>query len=309
MSANHQSELLQRLVVEVQQQLPKTRERQLALKKLVGEMMRSRRICRPIRGQALLGVLQEIYQEAEEQFSVIIDQHIDHYSSQEFVRNGTASLLNRTFKEVLNDDRLKRLALEAQQNPPQTQQRQYLLTELVNAIRLSKKLIHPPQGNIPPDVYELIYDDAVNRTLLYVFQKIDSYDPGRGEGRLMNWVNFRLKMNFRELVHQSFQMGSLYPDAIKNIELETQPPFLSDIVKECISEDPEGLFKKESIRNAPNANFQFIFLARRVDNKSWREISEELDIPVTTLSSFYGRCIQKFSQVIKKSVQNYTINQ
>ncbi|HEY9651030.1 MAG TPA: hypothetical protein V6C95_10235 [Coleofasciculaceae cyanobacterium] len=294
---------------EVQQQLPGTKERQLALRRLVDEMMRSRRICRPLKGQSLLGVLQEIYQEAGEQFLRTIDQNIDDYSPPEFVRNGTASLLNRTFKEVLDDDRLKRLALEAQQSPPQSQQRQYLLTELVNAIQVSNRLIHP-QSNIPRDFYELIYDDAVNRTLLYVFQKIDSYDPERGEGRLMNWVNFRLQMTFRDLVHQYFKMTSLplEPEEIKNTELETQPPLLSDMVTECIIEDQDSLFNKECIRNYPYANFQHIFRARRVDYKSWKEISEELNIPVTTLSSFYGRCIEKFAPIIKKYVQDNTIS-
>lgn len=306
MSANQQSELLQTLVVEVQQQLPESRERQLTLKKLIDEMMRSRRICRPLRGQPLLGILQEIDQEAREQLLLLVDRNIDNYRPQNCVRNWTTSLLNLAFKQVLDDVRLKRLALEAQRQPPQSQKRQYLLTELVNAIQLSGKLMHPSQGSISRDVYELIYDDAVNRTMLYIFQKIDSYDPNRGEGRLMNWVNFRLKMNFIELVHQAFNM---YPiGELKDTDPGTQPPLLSEILRDCILEDPENIFKNEHIKNHPKASFQFIFLAKRIENKNWQQISKELAIPVTTLSSFYGRCIQRFAPIIKKYVQDYTIN-
>ncbi|HEY9596631.1 MAG TPA: hypothetical protein V6D33_03065, partial [Cyanophyceae cyanobacterium] len=227
MSANHQSELLQRLVLEVQQQLPGTQERQLGLQRLVDEIMRSRRVCRPLRGQLLSGVVQEIYQAAREQLLLKIDSIIDEYNPEKLVKILAASLLNGTFQEVLDDDRLKRLALEAQQNPPQTQQRQYLLTELVNVIQLSNRFIHPPQGNVPRDIYELIYNDAVNRTLLYVFQKIDSYDPERGKGRFMNWVNFRLQMIFRDLVRPPYITTPPYSETP---EPETQPPLLSDMV-------------------------------------------------------------------------------
>jgi len=306
MSSSQQTELLKQLVVEVQGQLPGDRERQLALARLVDEILRSRKICRPPRGQPLTGVCQEIYEKVREQLLGDVDQDICNYNWQDSLRSWTSLLLTSSFKQVLDDARLKRLALEAQQYSPQTQIRQYALTELVNAIQLSGKLIHPPQGNISRELYQLIYDDAVNRTLLYVFQKIDNYDPQRGQGKFMNWVNFRLSKIFIELVHQTFQIKSSSLREVEGVEgAETNIPLLSEIIRQCIEDDPEGLFKTECVENKPNASFQAIFLAKRVDGKSWKEISEELGIPVTTISSFYWRRIQRFAPIIKKYVQEF----
>lgn len=119
----------------------------------------------------------------------------------------------------------------------------------------------------------------------------------------MNWVNFRLGKIFIELVHQTFQMKST---SFKEIEKsEENIPLLSEIIRQCIEDDPEGIFKTECVENKPHASFQAIFLAKRVDGKSWKEISEELDIPVTTISSFYWRRIQRFAPIIKRYVQEF----
>lgn len=128
MSSSQQTELLKQLVVAVQGQLPGARERQLALARLVDEIMRSRKICRPPRGQPLTDVCQEIYEEVREQLLRDVDQDIGNYNRQDSLRSWTNSLLNSAFKQVLDDPRLKKLALEAQQHPPKTQMRQYALT-------------------------------------------------------------------------------------------------------------------------------------------------------------------------------------
>ncbi|MCA1993700.1 MAG: sigma-70 family RNA polymerase sigma factor, partial [Coleofasciculus sp. S288] len=69
--------------------------------------------------------------------------------------------------------------------------------------------------------------------------------------------------------------------------------------KECIDSDPENLFKKEHIENYPAANFQAL-LKQRLSGKSWKEVSSELDIKVSTITSFYSRCLNKFSSKLKE---------
>ncbi|MCA1994576.1 MAG: hypothetical protein LDL41_21410, partial [Coleofasciculus sp. S288] len=234
MSTNQKSELLQRLVIEAQQHLTETRERQFALTKLVDEILRSRRICRPLKGQFLSNVLPEIYQEVQQQLLRLVEQSIDNCNPQNSLRNWATFLLHRAFQHVLDDKRLKQLALEAQQHPSTSQERQYILTELINAIQLSGKLHCPPQSALPHEVYQLIYDDAVNRTLLYVFQKIDYYDPQRGRGRFMNWVNFRLKMIFIELVNQTFKLSPILCEEMEKQSPEEESPSLSEILSQCI---------------------------------------------------------------------------
>jgi DNA-directed RNA polymerase specialized sigma24 family protein len=76
------------------------------------------------------------------------------------------------------------------------------------------------------------------------------------------------------------------------------PPLLMEILKECIETDPENLFKQENIENHPQANFQALAL-RRISGKSWKEIAVEFNLKVPTVSSFYYRCLTKFSKKLK----------
>ncbi|HBL14342.1 MAG TPA: hypothetical protein DD379_23735 [Cyanobacteria bacterium UBA11162] len=304
--SSHQKIDVLKLILDAKQQPFGNEERQKTLEKVVDEMLRSRKICRPLKGQSLSGVCLEIYQEAKKQLLHTIDGDINSYNPRrESVRQWINEQLDSIFKQVLNDTRLKTLALEAQTHLPRTQQRQYLLTELVNSIQLSGKLFYPPPDKMPRDIYQLIYDDAVNRTLLYVFQKIDLYDPTRGNGKFMTWVNFRLDKIFKEikLLNQLPKETTINEQTLDSLGQPEPSTSVFEILREFIENDPEGLFKNEAIRTHPTANFQAIFLAKRVNGQSWHEISENLGVPMTTLSSFYWRCIQRFAPKIRQYVQ------
>ena len=69
---------------------------------------------------------------------------------------------------------------------------------------------------------------------------------------------------------------------------------LSEEVIQCIQEDHDKLFQTTHIERKPAANFQYIAL-RFLAGYSWKEISEDLDVKVVTLSSFYCRCLAKFA--------------
>jgi hypothetical protein len=73
---------LKQLVIEAQQHAPQTADRQKVLIQLVDEILRSRKICRPQKGQPLSGVYLEIYQQLQQQLLHNIDQVIDKYNPQ-----------------------------------------------------------------------------------------------------------------------------------------------------------------------------------------------------------------------------------
>ncbi|MEQ9482306.1 hypothetical protein [Coleofasciculus sp. F4-SAH-05] len=74
---------------------------------------------------------------------------IDRYNpDNESLRQWANVRMRKAFQDILTDHRLKQLALEAKQHQNPTQQRQYLLTELINAIQLSRISIHPQLGGI-----------------------------------------------------------------------------------------------------------------------------------------------------------------
>lgn len=185
-------ELLEQLVLQVQQYPHTTEERQKALRELVAQILRSRQICRPSRGQPLSSIYLDIFQAVQQQLQHDVDQTIDFYNPRRTsVRDWANGLRDGAFKQVLNTDRLTLLALEAQKYKPQTQEWQHSSRELLNAIRLSGKLSRPSQYKA--DVYE----DAITRTLLWVCQNLNVYNPSKG--KLMAWVNYRLDMILREI--------------------------------------------------------------------------------------------------------------
>lgn len=64
--------------------------------------------------------------------------------------------------EALNQ-RLQQLVQEAQQHPPLTPQRQIALNKLIDVIWRSKQLGHPQSGQWPSNLYEDLYNEALQK--------------------------------------------------------------------------------------------------------------------------------------------------
>jgi hypothetical protein len=139
----------------------------------------------------LSGIYLDIFQAVQQQLQLCVDQNIHSYNPRRTpVRDWVNGLRDSAFQKVLDNNSLTRLALEAQQHKPQTQQWQYALRELLNAIRLSGKLSRQHQ-------FSDVYEDAVTRTLLWVCQNLLAYNPSKG--KFLAWVNFRLDIILREI--------------------------------------------------------------------------------------------------------------
>jgi DNA-directed RNA polymerase specialized sigma24 family protein len=301
-------EVLENLTIAAQKSLPQTQERQSAIEQLVSEILRSRPICRPLGAQALCKIQQEIYEQVRQQLFWELEKEINNYKPERLrAREWTNALRDRIFGQVLDDNRLKQLALEIQQLSAESDWRQHLLGELVKAIRLSKKLCRPHRTKFSPTFYELLYEEAVNETLIYVCQNIDRYDPERGiSKKFITWVNFhldKLVIDCRRRFGNVETNISVSLSEIENIEAPQDSSPLSDLIRDYIEEDAENLFKTAQIEKRPKANFRAIALARFA-GKSWEEISEEMGVVVPTLSSFYQRCCRKFTAKFKADLQN-----
>jgi DNA-directed RNA polymerase specialized sigma24 family protein len=302
------NEVLEELAIEAQQHHPQTEERQLVLNRLVEEMLRSRPICRPLGTQPLCQVQEEICEQVRQQLLSDLDRELDRYQPERITaRLWSNSLRDKAFRQVLDDSRLKQIAITIQKLPVHSEMRQHLLGELIEAIRLSGKLCRPHRKKFSPAFYELLYEEAVSETLLYVCQNIDKYDPQRGKDKkFITWVNFHLDKLTIECRRKFGNFNSSYCLSLTEIEAVQSPEpssFFSDLVREYIEEDAENLFSQAQIENQPDANFRAIALAR-LSGKSWAEISEELDIVIPTLSSFYQRCCRKFASKFKLDLQS-----
>jgi DNA-directed RNA polymerase specialized sigma24 family protein len=301
-------ERLEQLVIKARQQESYPKEQQIVLANLVDEILRVRPICRPLKGQLIFEVQQDIYEQVRQQLLQEIGQELNRYNPQQTrARVWASRLRDRAFSQVLDDPQLKQLALEAQRHPSHSELRRYALGELVKAIRLSGKLCHPHRQKFSPDFYELLYEEAVIETLIYVCQNIDKYDPQRGkEQKFMTWVNFRLDKLVIECRRKFNHLNVKELPSLNDLEKIPQPqesPCLSEKVRQYVEEDAEHIFRQTHIRNRPDANFRAIAIARFL-GKSWEEIASQLEIAVPTLSSFFQRCCRKFAPKFKQELQN-----
>ncbi len=291
------SERLEQLFFKARQQATESQQRQLTLIELVEEILRSRTICRPPVGHSLSQTQQQIYTQVKTQLLSNLSEQIDGYNlTQISIRDWTVELRQLAFKTVLNDEQLKQLALEIQQQPPEAKLRRHLLGEMVEAIQLSGRLAHPHREKFSPEFYELIYEEAVIRTLTYVCKNIHLYDAERGQKqKFMNWVNFRLDRFVIECRREFSDPMMEDLASLEQLENFAQPQSdsLLEQTREYIVSDPDKIFQQEHIRNRPDANFRAIALAR-FNGQSWEEISANLGIKVPTLSGFFQKSCSKF---------------
>ena len=88
---------------------------------------------------------------------------------------------------------------------------------------------------------------------------------------------------------------------LENLPQPSHVPFLSEQLQQYLSEDPDQILQ-EHIKGFPTATFQKIALSY-LNQKPWKELSQELGISIPTLSSFYRRQLQNLAPKIKKYLQ------
>lgn len=202
------------------------------------------------------------------------------------------------------DDRLRKLALEAQKHPQGSLKRKKAVDRLLRSLQNSQKLCHPP---VPPHLqglYSEIYAIAKQHLFCYLFRKIDTYKPEKGE--VLQWVNFLLRRRFPEAIGEVTRLGKGKQLSWQNVkrmtleDLDANPSFQDysvpseeDELREYIKEDPDRIFQTAHVSNNPHATFQCIAL-KTLEGWSWQEISTELGVKVPTLSCFYQRNLKRF---------------
>lgn len=205
------------------------------------------------------------------------------------------------------DTRLKQYALEARKHPPKSKERQKALTALIAELQNSNLLCRPFPGMFQ-ESYKDIYAEAQQMLFGHICEKIDLYDPDK---RVLQWANFLLKRRFFVQACRAIYPNSkksrerLFFQSLDDFEsldtlerLKTRnAPLLSEQVLDCLAEDPQGLFRKTYTKK-PEANFQYI-AQQLVAGYSWRELSLELGLEISTISSFYTRYLKKFSPIFK----------
>jgi hypothetical protein len=195
------------------------------------------------------------------------------------------------------ESRLRQLIQEACSYPPGNLQRQRALTQVIRLVtnRLWKE-------NTPN------YQDALQQTWVFFCQNIcesktgDRYDPERSS--VITWLNYYLKRRLQDAfintqkqqarraspqVWQSRSGEVALIDPIENLAAEPETPSLLDEVRTWAEDDISGELRQVHIEGHRHVTGQLLILKRLPPETSWKQLSVELGLSVSTLSSFYQR--------------------
>ena len=280
-------------------------------------ILRSRPLCYRFNSTPLTGVYQAIYLQAKAKIASYLSQQYS-LAQANIKSNNKLDLIELSppylyklqttiFSEIIDNDYLKEMGITAQKYAVNSDLRTYALTELIRAIEFSGRLCRPHIRKFSPQLYHVLYEEAMHETLCYVCLNIDLYDPERGNGKFMNWVNFKLDKTLLKCYEKYNRYAKFEIPSSQNLEKISQPTphlDLTEILQEYLIRDPQAVFSTTHVRNRPDANFQQIALAK-FSGQSWKQISEQLDIPIATLSSFYNRWCRRFSPLIDTELKKY----
>ncbi|MDX2098315.1 MAG: hypothetical protein SFW36_11110 [Leptolyngbyaceae cyanobacterium bins.59] len=211
------------------------------------------------------------------------------------------------------EQKLRQWAIEAQQQT--TSRRQIALNRLCRLIMQARKsgvIRCPPLHKLPPAFYgsyQEIVCDAEAKLLSEICKKIDQY---QSDLPIIRWLQSLLTYRFKDVIREWGQRVVSKPIAgtnryflIEDLKQAEMPikPFLSELVIQCIEEDPDGLFAKASIRGRPDANFRVIALMYHADKITLKEIAKKLQVEESALYGFYRRWRDKFAPQIKKYLE------
>ncbi|BAY42120.1 hypothetical protein NIES2111_65160 (plasmid) [Nostoc sp. NIES-2111] len=214
--------------------------------------------------------------------------------------------LNQELQQLVNE--AKRYRVDSG-NPTDRAKRRIALNKLINAIRCSGRLSKQTQWLESPN-YEDYYNEALQQTFIEICQKIEQYNP---QYPVMAWVNTIFSRRFYDVAKKDQKKGitrlpknSEISQVLSLDELNKDLPVDDEIseqeqLKEIIESDPQNFLSNEYIKGHPEASLKAILLLV-LEGKQWKEISEELGVPISTASSFYQRRMRKIIDYLKKYI-------
>lgn len=216
------------------------------------------------------------------------------------------------------DSQFNQLARDAQRHPKRSYERRRALNLLMDKILKSGRLSRPKEREFPfpAGIYEDLYNEARSMMMMEVCQNIEKYNP---EQDVMAWCNCILNYRFIDCFNQYTRRGLTYlPKNQKHEDVASLPNWedLDDFIpsteqnsesqqlQKLIEENPDNIFTKECIKGQPQATFQFLALAKVWQDRKWKEISAELNVPVSSLCEFYKKRLKEFTPYFREYLQN-----
>jgi hypothetical protein len=209
------------------------------------------------------------------------------------------------------DTRLQQLVIQAQKLVSGSNARRAALKSLFEEInRQSYRLVRPNSRKYPPGLCAEIFDVAYQRLLLFVYHRDSNVEGYKSEvGTVITWLNVKLDRRFFQEAYKEIMGKTPIAWGIdggdddrksNDIPDEKKPPLTSELIKQCIEEDREGLFETKHIRHRPDANFKAIAL-KRLSGESWKEIAASFGITSpSTVSNFHDNSLAQFAPMLER---------
>jgi hypothetical protein len=198
----------------------------------------------------------------------------------------------------LLDQQLQQLITEARCHPPGHIRRQRCLTAVIRLITHSQKLW---REDTP------YYADALQQTWLYFCQNVceattgERYNASRSS--VTTWLNCYLRWRLRDLRTQEFrrhdrQYNRVYStdevgchtwNTVMDLVARPEVPPILEETKAWVRQDLEGKLRRIHVRYRPDVTAQMLILRRLPPEIPWEQLSQEFNLPISTLSSFYQR--------------------
>ena len=195
------------------------------------------------------------------------------------------------------EEQLQRLITQACSHRPGSAARQKYLTKII------RQITHKLWKERTP-----YYQDALQQTWVYFCQNIcegntgEPYAPTRSS--VTTWLNFYLKRRLQDFyideqkqkakiaspqTNQSNTSEAQPPNPVENLPANPDIPSLLEEVTQWVEIDSDGELTSIHLINQPAVTAQVLILRRLPPEASWKDLSEEFNVSVSTLSSFYQR--------------------
>lgn len=182
---------------------------------------------------------------------------------------------------------------QACQHGPRDLQRRVYLTQLVRCIERSGRLWTDPSP---------YYEDALQMTWVYCCRNLceactSSSPHNQSRSSVITWLNAYLKWRLHDLAQEQYRKKaqielSSIPDSYSVWNASASRPEVPPILEETkawVKEDRQGLLRSLHLKNNPDITAQYLILKRLPPETSWQDLSNELRVSISTLSSFYRR--------------------
>ncbi len=193
------------------------------------------------------------------------------------------------------NDILSNLIQEMVDYPPDSKEYRINLTLIISEMQKSGRILKSNVNNND------IYEDALQNAWISFGKNLPQYDSTKG--CIFAWFNAildrRIKDEFRKIKND--RQHRIYPsqdretgEPMNPIDLIPAPPDSSDLserIRQWLQHNEQKL-RRLHTKDRWQGNCYQLILEKVIDEKSWREISRELQIPPSTLAThFKNHCL------------------